>query len=1303
MSHHAKTPSAGSNTGQAGSLGSSIRGGFAIRGARAGVDGSGARSSRSSRLRGVAFLCLAIAVAMALIASPAFAVKAHTLSTSFGTEGSGSGQVLLTQQSGVAVNEASHDIYVADTGNHRIDQFGSTGTFVRAFGADVGGPGVDVCTSDCQAGTAASSPGAFQTPAFIAIDNSAGASEGDVYIADTTTNLVSKFQADGTLVSSWGNGGQLDGSAATSPPEPVAGPFAEVVGIAVDSSGNLDVLENSSHALFRFAQDGSLLQDFETPRGSSPNGLAVDSDGDFFKANGDFSVEKFKGSGVDVGQVNNQPSTTGLAVDTSNGELFVDNGGSIDNFVFGPSGEVLGSGCTPAEFSGCPPTGTFGGQNLIAGGGLAVDGTSHTVYAADPGAFKILGFASVILPGVIAEEATDVTGATATLHASVNPDNLAVSECKFEYGPTAAYGSSKPCEGTIPTDGSNHSVAAALSGLEAGTTYHWRIVATNANGANESSDQTFTTKFPPAIEAEWVASAGLTEATLAAKINPKGVATTYHIEYGTDTSYGTSTPESPLGAENEGLTVSNTLEGLAAGATYHWRVVATSAVGVSKGPDRTFATYLPPPAPETGCPAQAFRTGPSAVLPDCRAYEQTTTLDKHGANIEGSVGVVQASSDGGRITFADAGGLPSSGGSSTVPVYFSSRGGDSWSSNGLVPLTEPGRSANILGWDEEITSAATVKSSAAGQDISLFNTSTGISQQVGSGFVEALAGFADDSEHFTLESPAALAPGAVFGSQNLYDLDHGTLTLAGRIPVAPATSCDDAGAPACVPAPEGSFAGPYARSGFQGGGEESTTHGGATQHYYTENTISDDGSKIFFTAAGSAQLYVREDGTKTTQVSASQAATPDPNGHKPAAFMAATPSGSKVFFSSCEKLTDDSTAVSTAAETCGSSEQGQDLYSYDTGSGDLTDLTVDSNAGDPQHAGVVGVLGASADGSYVYFAANGVLAPGGSVGDCGISGFAAQQGTCNLYVAHAGAVTFIARLRAAGDGFNWLPYQEFRQTKESRVAADGTLIFGSTRSLTGYENVPPSGSPGCGEDSGANKPCSELFRYSPSGEELTCVSCNPTQLAPLGAARLENERTAFGAGPKALFLTRNITPDGNRVFFDTPDPLVIGDTNGVTDPYEWEADGTGSCRSAEANGGCLYLLTTGSSVNPSYLGDISTSGDDAFVFTNQRLVQTDKDDLVDVYDARVDGGLASQHFSEAPACLGEACRGASTSAPDESSPGSAGFNGSGNKKEKPKQKKCQKHAKAKCKKSKKHKKSKSKKSRGANTNRGGSK
>jgi hypothetical protein len=164
--------------------------------------------------------------------------------------------------------------------------------------------------------------------------------------------------------------------------------------------------------------------------------------------------------------------------------------------------------------------------------------------------------------------------------------------------------------------------------------------------------------------------------------------------------------------------------------------------------------------------------------------------------------------------------------------------------------------------------------------------------------------------------------------------------------------------------------------------------------------------------------------------------------------------------------------------------------------------------------------------------------------------------------------------------------------------------------------------------------------------------------------------------------SRNLSADGNRFFFETPEALVPADTNGAggcplagtgpqnypacLDVYEWEAPETGSCKeSAPAfsplNEGCLYLISTGKSPFPSLFGDASVNGSDVFFFTRQQLVGQDTDELQDVYDARVGGGLAGQNLPPVIPCEGlEACHGAAQTPPVEGSPATPGFFGPGN-------------------------------------------
>jgi len=761
---------------------------------------------------------------------------------------------------------------------------------------------------------------------------------------------------------------------------------------------------------------------------------------------------------------------------------------------------------------------------------------------------------------------------------------------------------------------------------------------------------------------------------LSARINPKGAPTTYKVEYGATTAYGQSTDESApfgFGGDDNDHTANVHIGGLEAGTAYHFRFVATSAAGSTPGSDVSFATY-PSTSPSGSCSNDAFRTGFGVGLPDCRAYEQATPIDKNGANIQGTVNAVETSPAGDRVTFFINGGLPTSGGSSSLSSYMASRGAGGWSSDGLLAPTQPGFQAKVIGWSEDLSIAADIAPSPGntGEAIYLRDSATAAFQPAvtypGRLSEVSIGGYAADSSHMIFETPTQLLPDAAPGKTNLYDLDHGDLTLAGRIPVGAATSCDDASGPACEPAPKGSVAGPYNWEATVCGPQESSggIEGGVTCNYSTRNTISRDGSKVFFTAGGADQLYMREDGTRTVQVSASQRTVPDPNGEKPTAFLAATPDGSKVFFMSCAKLTDDSTAVSNGGEPCVDRfgrTHGQDLYSYDIESGQLTDLSVDSNGSDALGADVQGFVGSSDDGSYIYFVANGVLAPGECPG----------VGQPCLYLWHDGTVTYVANLHGKEeDGNDWGGRNSGNEflPKTSRVSPDGrTLLFSSRASLTGYDNAAPAEG-ACGFSA---TPCAELYRYSAPSEELTCVSCNPTGTPPRGNAVPGTYRLSLFTPPRSSFLTRNLSADGNEVFFDSKDALLPSDTNGVNDVYEWEAKGSGSCESESQNGGCIYLLSSGTSPNPSYFGDASADGSNAFFFTSQPLVPTDRDALVDIYDASTGGGLASQHTLTPPTCSGVACQ-ANPAPPPDQGTSSSTFSGPGNAMKAPTARKCPK-------------------------------
>lgn len=383
---------------------------------------------------------------------------------------------------------------------------------------------------------------------------------------------------------------------------------------------------------------------------------------------------------------------------------------------------------------------------------------------------------------------------------------------------------------------------------------------------------------------------------------------------------------------------------------------------------------------------------------------------------------------------------------------------------------------------------------------------------------------------------------------------------------------------------------------------------------------------------------------------------------------------------------------------------GNDLYRYsavpDSEGHHLSDLTVDEAI--PFGAEVQGVVGTTADGQTIYFVANGVLTntPNeeeevATPGDC--KGFnSAGNGNCNLYRLEVDGkghttIAFVVRLDAQGletqsDSVDWAPTSGLSSVDHFQhsafLSADSrTLVFRSQRRLTPYDN---QGVP-------------EFYRYQ-VGQGTSCLTCNPTgQAAVVGTPS-----QPFGLPPAlasigfsnihpespAVISSRNLSADGDRFFFESTEALALNDSDRragcppwgsanqrfavrtCQDVYEWEALAAGSCREGSPdfsplNEGCLYLLSNGEEAEPSFFADASESGDDAFIFTRAQEVGQDKDNLLDVYDARVGGGIASQNQAPPPVCEGEACREGLPSSAQAKPPATALIKGTGNVHEAP--------------------------------------
>jgi len=209
-----------------------------------------------------------------------------------------------------------------------------------------------------------------------------------------------------------------------------------------------------------------------------------------------------------------------------------------------------------------------------------------TSYGADM-TFLTLGQA----PSGLTQPPSNVTAVTATLNATVNPNDLSTT-VTFEYGLTTSYGSTAAASPSPVTGNTMVNVMAEISGLLPATTYHYRVKTVNSIGTTYSEDKTFTTAgIPPAATTSAATSKSTTGATLNGTVNANNTSTTVTFEYGATTSYGqtaTATP-SPI-TDMTNTDISASITGLTAGTTYHFRVKAVNSVGTTYGSDMTFTT-----------------------------------------------------------------------------------------------------------------------------------------------------------------------------------------------------------------------------------------------------------------------------------------------------------------------------------------------------------------------------------------------------------------------------------------------------------------------------------------------------------------------------------------------------------------------------------------------------------------------------------------------------------------------------------------------------------------------------------------
>ncbi len=601
----------------------------------------------------------------------------------------------------------------------------------------------------------------------------------------------------------------------------------------------------------------------------------------------------------------------------------------------------------------------------------------------------------------------------------------------------------------------------------------------------------------------------------------------------------------------------------------------------------------------------------SFALPDGRVYELVSPADKDGG-IGGVLPLgsdsfsinqfglpLQSSLDGNKVSYVGEDFYQASYGD--IDMYLSQRGLAGWTTRNLQPFV-PGltNGAKYAGFSPDL-SAGIVSSSfplaegvpvgyanlylaqGAGLQALLMSKPThrtisrfGYAFMRGPGepgieprllFAGANTGTAAAAaySHILFEANDALTSNAKDGGEyedNLYEWADGELRLVNVLPGTMANPTGEA-------IPDASF-------GVNHNDDYNNTPLPSLSH-----VISADGSRILWTDENDGDLYVREDGERTTLIATG------------GEFQTASADGSRVFFI-----------------------KGEHLYEYGVDGDTTSDLAPDG--------GVLGLVGTSEDGAYVYFVATGAL-----------PGSGATEGQPNLYLSHGGQLSFIATLSLADDetpdlyGTNTREGDWFRTFagRTAEVSPDGQyLAFLAKEKLTGYENL----------DANGHRHDYEIFLYDAVTGALACPSCNVNGSPPTA-------NTLLPAPVNGVYQQRYLNDDG-RLFFSTEDPVLPEDTNGVSDVYEYE-------------GGHVYLISPGMASDEAVFADASESGNDVFFTTRQQLVPADGDQIVDLYDARV-GGRPEE--STPPPCSEEACHEQATGPPSIGAPVSMVFSGPGN-------------------------------------------
>jgi hypothetical protein len=1093
-------------------------------------------------------------------------------------------------------------------------------------------------------GSEGTGPGLFVFPRGVAIDGSSGPSRGDVYVGDQGNQRIEKFTSVGGFVLTFGgqvNGTKVrekaEGKAVTEAEEDVCtiasgdvctegvrgeggGQFVNPLGLAVDpSSGDVYVVDFSNHRIEKFGPDGEFLLTF---------GKGV---------NETMATNICTQSEVETKAVKCGAGKEGAGEDEFEWEL-----GSF--IAVGTTGTVyVGDNNRVQKFE---PTGQNKGQITLSGAGkttaLAVD-PSEDVYVVSQALSGVRKYSATGEPLAVFDPERESSQLTALAVQPTNGDVFVVDTS--EGARIRGYKS----EGTLSAESSAGLLLESIG------------VAVNASGTVYAGDTARDVVLffgeppregnpPPSIDAESVTELGEESATVQAQINPFFLETTYRVQYAPDSGYNPSAPEperyaGPGGGEapsgpvvlGGGAILGDqparmTVVGLSPGKVYHYRFVAHSSAGTTYySSDQTFTTFQP---------------GGYAGLPDGRVYERVSSqqkngneagIENNGQNGEPGAAYATASPGGDRVAYFQLG--PSGETSSGASFYsVSSRNPSSgWEASTALPpeyLANGdylGQKPNVLLGSVDLSRfvfaafgpfAKENSLNAEDHNLGLYRTrgNSGepewLSRPTFASFSEAKPepgkigqeavypvggspnlGTVYFSYFGTLvhedESRAPFVqPEGVNGPWGFYEWKEGTLRSAGVLP-------SDSQYPN-EPDPYGAL--PAVTLNTEGSNQRNPFA------RFLLNEVSQDGSEAFFvspqpehaTEAGSpTELYVREQtpgGPRTILVSRDELSGGVPAGGS-GAETAVTPVKTQWAPNAYVYASPDgSRAFFESMDKLAKSANGEEPI----GSGPwMYEFNV-STEKMTYLPGVIGPIAASSqDGSSFIFkntASGRIELWSGGPAPVGVASFSTSE-------------------------------PEF----EGAAARDGAVFVFNTNTVLKRGSQEFNNSAGL----------KQAYRYDVASQKLSCVSCAPAG-APQRAVEVGHARV--------------IADEGARVFFGTAAKLVGRDVNGVEDAYEWEQAGTAGCHTEEREGGCVYLISSGTSPDPSFYLENDEEGENVFFATREGLVKSDTDESYDVYDARVNGGFPQE------ASLGEcvsACRVSGVS-PALSAPLTTAFGPSGN-------------------------------------------